>query len=202
MRTTSKSWQNRSRRRNGDSPSRWQRRVRKSGTNVKRRARRKSRRKPDVADLCFKGRFDDALRLMDSQAPRRQAQKRFGLLRAAVLQMASRRKTLEKYLHNLADRFPEDAEVALEVADFYCAEGRNREASAWLRRTELNLRRRPPPNRREVEEEMLTFKAELLARRGCARAAQKLLVISLQRRPYSWRLASSLDLLHSEGRAR
>src|SRR5436190_3604938 len=114
-------------------------------------ARRKERRKRDVFDLCSKGRFDDALRLMDSQSSRRRGQKRFGLLRAAVLQCANRRRTHEKYLLDLVSRFPQDAEVTLEVADFYHAWNQNREAAIWLRATEDNLRQYQSRNRNEVQ---------------------------------------------------
>jgi predicted Zn-dependent protease len=155
-----------------------------------------------LVGLIIDGRADEALAILDSKPPRMRSEKRFGLLCAAVLQAAGRRRTLEKYLLDLVSRFPGDAEVMVEVAEFYCDDHNFQEASRWLRKTKLALRKGPPRNKVEVEELVYELMAEVLVRRGQARAAQRLLVAALQERPYSSRLASSLDLVHQKNRAR
>jgi hypothetical protein len=171
---------------------------RKGATRTARRGRRRS----PVVDLALQGRWQEALDLLDRRPAAQQSTKRFGLLRAAVLQSAGWRRTLEKFLHGLAARFPDDAEVALEVAEFYLDEKKPAEARRWIRSARSGLRRWPLRNRVEVAESILTLEAAALASQGRVGMARRSLVAGLQRRPDSWALASALNDLWVEKRAR
>jgi len=152
--------------------------------------------------LMVDGTWDEALALLDAQPIRMQRSRGFGLIRAAVLQGKGIRRAREEHVLDLANRFPQDAEVALEVAEYWLDVRENARAATWIKRAGAALQRHRPRNPVEVAITLVELQAELLVRRGRTPAAKRLVAGELQKRPDSDRLASLLARLWNKQSAR